>query len=162
LKAKSVPVVLKLAFNDRAGARGGRRGFGQGTPPATTPATPAPGTPTPPAAPGQGGRQGRRGPGGGQPGAPGAPGGADDAPDHLRPACFEATRRGGRALKVAKAAARAKRGVAFTFSPQGMPADRAGERFRENLGKAITEGGLTAEQALKALTVDAAKFLGMD
>ncbi len=159
LKAQGVPVVLRLAFSDpAAGGRGGRRGFGQGTPPGM----PAPGTPATPGAPGQGGgRQGRRGQGGGgQPGAPGGAGAGEAAP--LVPARVEADRKRAQALEIANAAVLAKKGVVFTFSTQGMPADRGGERFRENLGKAITEGGLSSENALKALTVNAAKFLGME
>ena len=166
LKAKSVPVVVRLAFTDRAaGGRGGRRG-GQGAPPGT-PGTPAPGTPATPGTPGQGGgRQGRRGQGGQQPGAPGAPGAggaAEDAPEQqLQPERVEAERKRETALEIANASVLAKKGVMFTFSTQGMPADRAGERFRENLGKAITDGKLSSEDALKALTVNAAKFLGME
>jgi imidazolonepropionase-like amidohydrolase len=155
LKAKSVPVVLKIAFSDRPGGRGGRRGFGQGPPPA------APGTPATPGAPGQGGgRQGRRGQGGQQPG--GAGGAADDPAEQLMPAKVEADRKREQALEIANASVLAKKGVTFTFSTTGMPADRGNEKFRENLAKAITDGGLSADNALKALTVDAAKLLGMD
>jgi imidazolonepropionase-like amidohydrolase len=161
LKAKAVPVILKVAFNDRtSGGRGGRRGG-----PPAAPTTPAPGAPT---TPGQGGRQGRRGQGGGlQPGAPatlpGGPGaGANEPAEQLLPAKVEAERKREQALDIANAAVLAKKGVVFTFSTNGMPADRGGERFRENLIKAITEGGLSRDVALKALTVDAAKLLGMD
>ena len=163
LKSNSAPVVLRLAFNDRPGGRGGRRGFGPATPPVATPATPAPGTP---GTPGQGGRQGRRGQGGGQqpgtPAAPGAAGGAEDTQEQLMPARVEDDRKRLQALEVANAAELAKKGVVFTFSTQGMPADREGERFRENVGKAITEGGLNKDRELKDRTVDAAKVLGME
>jgi imidazolonepropionase-like amidohydrolase len=60
------------------------------------------------------------------------------------------------------AAALQKKGVLFAFSTQGLPPDKATEKFRENLGKAITEGGLSPEAALRALTLDAARILGVD
>ncbi|HZU37795.1 MAG TPA: amidohydrolase family protein, partial [Gemmataceae bacterium] len=58
------------------------------------------------------------------------------------------------------AAVLAKHGVLFAFSTQGQPADGGGDKFRETLRKVMTEGGLSADEALKALTVNAARLLG--
>jgi imidazolonepropionase-like amidohydrolase len=49
-------------------------------------------------------------------------------------------------------------GILFSFSTQGVEKP---EKFRENLGKVIKEG-LPADAALKALTVNASKILGID
>lgn len=51
-----------------------------------------------------------------------------------------------------------QQGILFAFSGQGL--DKP-EKFRENLSKVIKEG-LPAEAALKALTQNAAKILGID
>jgi imidazolonepropionase-like amidohydrolase len=55
------------------------------------------------------------------------------------------------------AAELAKAGVLFAFSAQGLTA----EKFRGNVRKAIA-AGLSADRALKALTSDAAKLLGVE
>src|SRR5208283_785187 len=52
-------------------------------------------------------------------------------------------------------------GITFAFSTQGQSGDKPAEKFRENLGKVIAEG-LPADAALKALTIDAARILGVD
>jgi imidazolonepropionase-like amidohydrolase len=52
-------------------------------------------------------------------------------------------------------------GVPFAFSTQGLPADKPWDKFRANLRKAIAEG-LSPDAALQALTVDAAKILGVE
>ncbi len=49
-------------------------------------------------------------------------------------------------------------GIPFAFSTQGQPGDKPWDKFRENVRKAIGEG-LPAEAALRALTVDPARFL---
>ena len=54
-----------------------------------------------------------------------------------------------------------EKGVAFAFSTAGLPAEKPWDKFRENLRKAIAEG-LPADAALKALTSDAAKILGVE
>jgi imidazolonepropionase-like amidohydrolase len=51
-----------------------------------------------------------------------------------------------------------QQGIAFAFSGQGL--DKP-EKFRENLLKVIAEG-LPPEAALRALTIDAARILGID
>jgi imidazolonepropionase-like amidohydrolase len=63
--------------------------------------------------------------------------------------------------ETANAALLHKHGVAFAFSTQGLPADRPWEKFRDNLRKVIAEG-LPADAALKALTTDAARLLGVE
>ena len=50
---------------------------------------------------------------------------------------------------------------AFAFSTQGQAGDKPWEKFRENLRKAIA-AGLPADAALRALTIDAARILGVD
>jgi imidazolonepropionase-like amidohydrolase len=55
------------------------------------------------------------------------------------------------------AAVLARHGVRFAFGTQGQPPDR----FRENLHKVVTEGGLSADAALRALTVSPAHLLGV-
>lgn len=53
----------------------------------------------------------------------------------------------------------AKAGVPFAFTSGGALAPAA---FVRNAGRTVKEGGLTAEQALKALTIDAARIAGAD
>jgi imidazolonepropionase-like amidohydrolase len=60
--------------------------------------------------------------------------------------------------ELRNAAALHCRGIPFAFSGQGL--DKP-EKFRDNLGKVLAEG-LPAEAALKALTIEAAKILGID
>lgn len=60
--------------------------------------------------------------------------------------------------KVANAATLSKAGVPFAFSTQGV---RSQTEFLTNLRRAI-RSGLPREVALKALTIDAAKLLGVD
>jgi imidazolonepropionase-like amidohydrolase len=54
-----------------------------------------------------------------------------------------------------------KEGVPFAFCTQGLPADKPWDKFRENLRKVIAEG-LPPEAALQALTIDAARILGVE
>jgi imidazolonepropionase-like amidohydrolase len=65
-----------------------------------------------------------------------------------------------RAEEAGCAAALHKAGVRFAFATQGVTGgERANEKFRENLRKAIA-AGLPADAALAALTRDAADILG--
>lgn len=154
LKSEKVPVLVRLAYTERGQARG-QRGFGP-----TPPTQPAPTTPVTQGR--TGGRQGR--------GAPATPtpatGTSETADPEGRndpvPAHLEEDRNRELALEIANAAKLAGKGVIFAFSTQGMPAERGGERFRENLRKAIAEGGLSRDAALKALTQDAARILGVE
>jgi imidazolonepropionase-like amidohydrolase len=59
------------------------------------------------------------------------------------------------------AAALRKKGVRFAFSTQGIGGDRPQDKFLENLRKAIDEG-LDPDDALRALTTDAAHILGVE
>jgi imidazolonepropionase-like amidohydrolase len=59
------------------------------------------------------------------------------------------------------AAALYKAGVRFGFSTQGLGNDRPAEKFRANLRKAVA-AGLPADAALQALTLDAARILGVE
>jgi imidazolonepropionase-like amidohydrolase len=54
-----------------------------------------------------------------------------------------------------------KEGVPFAFCTQGLPGDKPWDKFRENLRKVIAEG-LPPDAALKALTLDAARILGVE
>ncbi len=54
-----------------------------------------------------------------------------------------------------------EKGVRFAFSTQGIAGERPQEKFLENLRKAIA-AGLKSEDALRALTTDAAAILGVD
>ncbi len=54
-----------------------------------------------------------------------------------------------------------QQGVLFAFSTQGLPGDKPAEQFRANLRKAIA-AGLKADEALRALTANAARILGID
>jgi imidazolonepropionase-like amidohydrolase len=84
---------------------------------------------------------------GGQGGRGGGRGGADTP--------IRVTRMQQNAPKVA--AALEKAGVPYAFSSEGLqtPAD-----FLRGVSRAVREGGLTADQALRALTVNAAKMAG--
>jgi imidazolonepropionase-like amidohydrolase len=64
-----------------------------------------------------------------------------------------------RQQEVGCAAALHKAGVKFAFTSQGLSGQRASDRFRENLRKAIN-AGLPADAALAALTTGAADILG--
>jgi imidazolonepropionase-like amidohydrolase len=55
-----------------------------------------------------------------------------------------------------------QQGIPFALCTQGQPGDKPAEKFRDNLRKIINEGGLSPEAALKALTFDAARILGVD
>lgn len=52
-------------------------------------------------------------------------------------------------------------GVPFAFATSGIVGDKPWEKFRDNLRKVIAEG-LPPEAALKALTIDAARLLGVE
>jgi imidazolonepropionase-like amidohydrolase len=60
--------------------------------------------------------------------------------------------------EIHNAAALAQKGVRFAFSGQGLEKP---EKFRENLRKVLAEG-LSPDAALAALTMDAARLLGID
>jgi imidazolonepropionase-like amidohydrolase len=66
-----------------------------------------------------------------------------------------------RKLEQANAAALRKAGVLFAFATQGLAGDRPWERFAGNLRQAIA-AGLPADDALRALTGDAARILGVE
>ncbi len=134
LKKENVPVVLRLAFVDKAEARfGGRRGFGPPAKPAIPGKPQVPGVDAPP---------------------------PEEPPSALPKRVVDDHQR---LLKeeTANAALLHKEGVAFAFSTQGLSGDKPWDKFRENLRKAVAEG-LPADAALKALTVDAARILGVD
>jgi imidazolonepropionase-like amidohydrolase len=64
--------------------------------------------------------------------------------------------------EIRNAAVLHQQGIVFALCTQGQPGDKPADQFRENLRKAITEGGLPPEAALKALTQDAARILGVE
>jgi imidazolonepropionase-like amidohydrolase len=155
LKAMNVPVVLRLNFTTQPAGRGGRRrGF----------AAPAPGTPTPGQQPGTPGTQGRRR--GQQQAEPAVPpaGGPPAEPEQEQDLPQRVKDDQQRQLKeeMHNAAVLHDKGVLFAFSSEGITGDRPADKFRENLRKAITEGGLSADAALRALTSDAARVLGVE
>ncbi len=51
--------------------------------------------------------------------------------------------------------------ILFAFSSQGMTGEKPWEKFKTNLKK-VVDAGLPADAALAALTIDAAKILGVD
>ncbi len=53
------------------------------------------------------------------------------------------------------------KGIRFAFSTQGIGGDRPWEKFQGNLRKAIA-AGLAPDDALRALTTDAARILGVE
>src|SRR5207244_1816 len=63
--------------------------------------------------------------------------------------------------EVHNAAVLHQQGVPFAFSTQGQVGDKPWDKFRDNLRKVIADG-LPPEAALKALTVDAARILGVE
>ncbi len=77
------------------------------------------------------------------------------------PARAKADREGQQKEEQAAAAALHKAGVRFALSAQGLGNDKPWEKFRTNLRKAV-EAGLPADAALQALTVDAARILGVE
>lgn len=95
-----------------------------------------------------GGRGGAAGAGGGGGGGGGRGGGA------AQPSLRELQRQRD-APKVAAALAKAGIPFAFTSGGLGSPAD-----FIRNAGRVIREGGLAADAALRALTIDAARIAG--
>lgn len=58
------------------------------------------------------------------------------------------------------AAVLSEHGVEISFSTQGQSADAA-DKFRDTLHKVISDGSLSSEQALKALTTSPARLLGV-
>jgi len=150
LKSQNVPVLVRLTIDEQ----GQGRARGRGRPP---------GAPTAPATPGTPGSQGGRGQRGQR--APGAaPGAAEGARDDrpVLPKRAEEDRQ--RVLKeeIANAARLHEHGILFAFSTQGQPSSGAADKFRENLRKVISDGKLSANAALAALTVDAARIMGVD
>jgi imidazolonepropionase-like amidohydrolase len=63
--------------------------------------------------------------------------------------------------EIHNAAVLCEQGILFAISTQGQSGDKPADKFRENLRKAIGEG-LSADAALKALTIDAARILGVE
>jgi imidazolonepropionase-like amidohydrolase len=101
-------------------------------------------------------RFGRRG------GAPPAPErGAGPEGERALPRRVQEDRQARLQEQIRNAALLHKHGIPFAFSTQGQPADRPTDRFRENLHKVIA-AGLSPEAALKALTLDAARLLGVE
>jgi imidazolonepropionase-like amidohydrolase len=54
-----------------------------------------------------------------------------------------------------------EQGILYAISTQGQTGDKPADKFRENLRKAIAVG-LSPDAALKALTIDAARILGVE
>jgi imidazolonepropionase-like amidohydrolase len=81
--------------------------------------------------------------------------------DDPTPARAKADREQKQKEEQGAAAALNKAGVRFAISTQGLGNDKPAEKFRTNLRKAV-EAGLPAEAALRALTVDAARILGVE
>jgi imidazolonepropionase-like amidohydrolase len=143
IETKQVPVILRLNFTEGGAPRGGRGRFG-GAPPA------------PSTTPGRG--RGQRAP------ANMAPGGdASTGPEAERelPARVREDQRRQQKEEEHNAAVLYEHKVPFAFSTQGLGTDRPGEKFRTNLRKAI-DAGLPPEAALRALTTDAARILGVE
>jgi imidazolonepropionase-like amidohydrolase len=63
--------------------------------------------------------------------------------------------------EIHNAAVLNEKGIRFAISTQGQLGDKPWEKFRANLRKVIAEG-LPAEAALRALTIDPARILGVD
>jgi imidazolonepropionase-like amidohydrolase len=144
IKAAKVPVLLRVAFSEGPPSRR-RFGFAPPPPPGP-PSTPAiPGTPAVP------GRVGR--------GAMQAPPGEEEK--ELLPARAEEENKQKQKEEQATAGLLHKEGVPFAISTHGQTGDRPWEKFRANLRKAI-DAGLPADAALKALTADAARILGVE
>jgi imidazolonepropionase-like amidohydrolase len=143
LRQEDVPVVLRLDYTE--GPRDRRRGFG-GRPQRPTP-TPTPGTPAPPA------------PATPAPDPFGFAPPSDEKPELPKRAQEDDDRK----LKEEhrNASVLHEKGVAFAFSTQGLSGDKPAEKFRDNLRKAIA-AGLKPDDALRALTIDAARILGVD
>ncbi len=97
--------------------------------------------------------RGRRGPVPGQPPAQPEP--------QALPARVLADRQRQLREELANAAELHRHGIPFAFSTQGLAGDKPWDRFREDLHKAIG-AGLPAEAALRALTIDAARILGVE
>jgi imidazolonepropionase-like amidohydrolase len=91
------------------------------------------------------------------------PPGAEQTPpeDDPTPARAKADRERLQKEEQGAAAALHKAGVRFGFSTQGLGNDKPAEKFRTNLRKAV-EAGLTPDAALQALTLDAARILGVE
>jgi imidazolonepropionase-like amidohydrolase len=144
LKQENINVVLRLDFTE--GPRPRRRGFGG--PPATP--TPAPGTPATP-----GGRR--------NPATPGPVANPANQPEETPELPKRVKDDEDRKHKEEEhnAAVLREKGVLFAFSTQGIGGDRPADKFRENLRKAIT-AGLKPDDALRALTLDAARILGVE
>jgi imidazolonepropionase-like amidohydrolase len=107
-------------------------------------------------------RLGRRGMGTPPPGLPTPPAAAGEEPERLTlPPRAKEDRERKQKEERHNAAALHAAGIPFAFSTQGLPADKPWDKFRENLRKAIAEG-LPPDAALQALTVDAAKILGVE
>jgi imidazolonepropionase-like amidohydrolase len=145
LKLFDVPVIARLNFPDqpRSSSPRGRRG-----PP------PAP-TPTPPADPAEPGQRRRQTPPAFDPALAFA---TPESDDSVLPKRVQEDNKRKHKEEMSNAGVLAQKGVRMALSANGLEKP---EQFREKLAKAI-ENGLTPEAALRALTIDAARILGVE
>jgi imidazolonepropionase-like amidohydrolase len=140
IKQQQVPVLLRLNFDDKP--RPTMRGRGRpASPPANRPAN-RPGNPpadvplNPFAQP-------------------------EPDPDEALPQRVKEDRDRINKEEMHNAAELCKQGIRFAIATQGQTGDKPADKFRDNLRKAIAEG-LSPEAALQALTIDAARILGVE
>jgi imidazolonepropionase-like amidohydrolase len=158
IKAAGTPVIVTLNLPEQpAAGPTGRRGPGT-RPPAdvSTPATPA--TPAQPATPADQPRTRRQRPGTPEVDPFAAPGGGGDDARRYVPKRAKEEQERKHKEELRNAAVLSQKGIPFAFSLAGL--DKP-EKFGENLRKVIAEG-LPPDAALKALTTDAAKILGVE
>jgi imidazolonepropionase-like amidohydrolase len=147
LKTYEAPLIVRLNFPDKPRMpASGRRGFAP--PPAPTP---------PPADPAEPGRPRRQTPPGPDPALAFATPASDDPATSLPERVQEDNKRKHKE-EMANAGALAKAGIRFALSANGL--DKP-EDFRAKLAKAIAEG-LPPDAALAALTINAARILGVE
>jgi imidazolonepropionase-like amidohydrolase len=94
-------------------------------------------------------------------GAPGVGSGAGPAAENLLPQRVREDRERRSKEDERNAARLHEQGIRFAFSTAGLSGDKPWEKFRDNLRKAIA-AGLPPEAALRALTIDAARILGVE
>lgn len=153
LQAQKIPVIARINFPDQPRGAAGRRGFGPR--PTETPATPSPADPS---NPGQG-RFRRPGAPSTDPAAPAAtPPGNEENERAASPQRVQDDQQKRLKEEIKNLAQLQAKGVRFAISTDGLERP---DKFRENLRKAIAEG-LAPEAALRALTIDAAKILGVE
>lgn len=154
LKQQQVPVILRVNFTENMDTFGRRgRGF-RPTTPSTDPQQPQ----TP--------QRGRRGQGQPQTPASATPAPAEAATpagesERVLPTRVQDDNKRKQKEEMRTALVLHQNGVLFAFSTQGQTGDRPADKFRENLLKVIAEG-LPANKAIEAMTVNAAKILGVD